>query len=249
MSTGEVVLAGIAGYLWGSVPSAYLLVRALKRIDLRRYGSGSIGIANAVQAAGMSVLVPLVVYDAFIKGWLPVFLASGVVLDLGVSAQVAIAAGVVAGHNWPLYLRFHGGRGITPSLGALLALSWPLLVVSGGVAGSIWAFTRNTPVAWLVATLILPAIAAIGLALPAGSVLGTSAGLLVFAVACTFLMLLRRVQGTWPGEQPPRPAGLSRGRVLLNRLLLDRDAASREEWIRRRPEQTGHGTAGGTNRK
>jgi glycerol-3-phosphate acyltransferase PlsY len=240
MSTGEVVLAGVAGYLWGSVPSAYLLVRAFKGIDLRRHGSGNIGISNAAQAAGASVVAPLVVYDAFIKGWLPVFLASGVVWDLGVTAQVAIAVGVVAGHNWPLYLRFHGGRGVTPSLGALLALNWPLLVAIGAVAGSISAATRNTPVAWLVATLALPVFAAIGLALPAGSVFRTSAGLVVFAIVYLFLMLLRRVQGSWPGEQPPRPAGLSRGRVLLNRLLLDRDTADRDEWLRR-GSRTGDG--------
>jgi glycerol-3-phosphate acyltransferase PlsY len=227
------------------VPSAYILVRLIKGIDLRRYGTGNIGISNALQAAGVPVLAPLVVYDAFIKGWLPVFLASGVVLDLGVSAQVAIALGVVAGHNWPLYLRFHGGRGVTPSMGGLLALSWPLLAAFSAVTLLVWVTTRNTPVAWFVATLALPAIAAIAAALPPGSVFHASPGLVVFALVYLFMVLARRIQGNWPGEQPPRPAGLSRGRVLLNRLVLDRDTASREQWVKRVSGKTGNGPAGG----
>ena len=237
----QIALAFVLGYLYGSVPSAYLLVRLTRGIDLRNHGTGNIGISNAVQQAGAWVAFPLIVYDVFIKGWLPVFLASGVLLKLGVPTQIAIGVGVIAGHNWPAYLRFQGGRGLAPSLGVLLALHWPLLLAFGGVAAAIWATTRNSPIAWFVATLALPALAAVMQFLPADLVpiasIRPPGWMVLFGVIYVFLVLFRRLLGSWPGGQQPRPNGVSWTRIAINRLVLDRDTASREEWIKRRPAQ------------
>ncbi|MBI2964961.1 MAG: glycerol-3-phosphate acyltransferase [Chloroflexi bacterium] len=230
----QLALAAILAYLFGSVPSAYLLVRLRKGVDLRHHGTGTVGISNAVQQAGGWVAVPLIVYDVFVKGWLPVFLASGVVLHLGLHMQIAIGVAAIAGHNWPIFLRFQGGRGVAPSLGVLLALHWPLLVAFGGVVTITWAATRNSPVAWFIGTLALPVLAtAMRFLLTESAPLRNE--VILFTVIYVFLFLLKRLLGSWPGTRQARPNGMSLARVVANRLILDRDTGSRDEWIKRKP--------------
>lgn len=238
----QMAVAAILAYLFGSVPSAYLIVRLRKGIDLRQHGTGTVGISNAVQQAGRWVGVPLVVYDVLVKGWLPVFLATGAMLDLGLRMQIVIGVAAIVGHNWPVFLRFQGGRGVAPSLGVLLALHWPLLVTFGGAVAVIWAATRNSPVAWLIGTLSLPLLAtAMRFALPDAMQLRNE--VIVFTLVYVFLALLKRLLGSWPGTGQARPDGVPLARVVLNRLLLDRDTGDRNEWIKRgsgRPPATPH---------
>lgn len=230
----QMALAAILAYLFGSVPSAYLLVRLRKGIDLRSHGTGTVGISNAVQQAGGWVAVPLIVYDVLVKGWLPVFLASGVVLHLGLATQIAIGVGAIIGHNWPIFLKFQGGRGVAPSLGVLLALHWPLLVAFGGAVTIIWAITRSSPVAWFSGTLALPLLATV-MHFTLIDVFPLRNGVILFTVIYVFLVLLKRLLGSWPGPRQKRPDGMSLARVAVNRLILDRDTGSRDEWIKRRP--------------
>lgn len=221
-----MILAFILAYVFGSIPVLFLLVKLRTGIDLRHAGTGNVGISNAVQQAGRTIAGPIIFYEVFVKGAFPVFLASGFVLDLGVATQVGVALGVIAGHNWPVFLRFRGGRGLAPSIGVILALSPLLLVAYGAVAIAIWLVTRNSPVAWLVSMLGLPAWAIL-LKLPEG--------LAVFAGLYLVVVVGRRALGNWPGKQAERIPGSTFLRILLNRVVLDRDIASREEWVKRRP--------------
>ncbi|MBI4306608.1 MAG: glycerol-3-phosphate acyltransferase, partial [Chloroflexi bacterium] len=209
MPVWQLVLAIALAYLWGSIPSSYIAVRLIKGIDLRQYGTGNIGVSNAVMQAGKWVGVPLVIFDVLVKGTLPVFLASGVVFDLGTSTQVAIGLAAIVGHNWSIYIKLQGGRGLAPALGVLLALHWPLLLAYSAVALAVWTPTRNSPVAWFVAALSLPVLVVV-MRLPAE--------MLAFAFAYAAIILVRRALGNWPGRQPPRPRELSATRVLINRL-------------------------------
>jgi len=120
-----LLIAG--GYLLGSVSPTYVIGRWLGGKDLRQYGSGTLSGSMVFEHVGRWAVVPVVLFDV-LKGTVPALLALW--LDLGV--QVAAAAGLAAaiGHNWPIYYRFQGGRGISPSMGGMLVVDWLGVVVT-----------------------------------------------------------------------------------------------------------------------
>ncbi len=106
-------------YVLGSIPWGYLMTLVVKGVDIRQYGSGKTGMSNVLRTAG-GPLASLVLILDLSKGLLAVFLARAV----ADSAITEVAAGLIAlaGHNWSLFLRFKGGRGIATGLGALLGM-------------------------------------------------------------------------------------------------------------------------------
>jgi len=119
MDTGLVLML-IAAYLIGSIPNAYLFPRLFYGIDIRKHGTGKVGASNVLKLTSkwMAVLVTLLDVG---KGLLAVWLAQ--LLDMGVAEQVATGMLAIIGHNWPVFLRFHGGRGIFTSLGVIFMLA------------------------------------------------------------------------------------------------------------------------------
>ena len=117
----------VFGYLLGGVPTGLLLVRAVKGIDIRQYGSGNIGTANVVRVAGPWAGAAVFVAD-FLKGLLPVLLARQLT---GLPLAAALAGfAAVCGHCWPVWLGFRGGRGVATGVGALAAVA-PLFALAG----------------------------------------------------------------------------------------------------------------------
>ncbi len=114
------------GYLLGSVPPAYLLVRLVKGVDIRTMGTGNVGALNVYQHLGLWGGVAVLAADVS-KGVVAVFLP----LWLGAPdwARFASAFAVVAGHTWPVFLGFRGGKGAATILGVGLALAPPLAAV------------------------------------------------------------------------------------------------------------------------
>jgi len=96
----------LGAYLLGSVPGAYLAARWSRGIDIRRFGSGNVGMSNLWRAAPAWVSVPVILLDG-LKGAGPIWLAQALGLSLWAQAAVGLAA--VAGNNWPLFLGFNGG--------------------------------------------------------------------------------------------------------------------------------------------
>jgi len=144
-------------YLLGSIPSAYIAGRLVKGIDIRKVGDGNVGAANAYREigskAGMAVLVADVGKGAIAVSITSILASQPVVLLAGL--------GAVAGHNWPLYIGFRGGRGESTALGVLsVLLPQPMLILLA-VSAVPFFVTRNTMVAgailfsplWLVALL------------------------------------------------------------------------------------------------
>jgi glycerol-3-phosphate acyltransferase PlsY len=113
----------VGSYLLGSVPVGLLLAKA-RGADPRKVGSGNIGATNVMRAAGKSAGIITLLCD-ILKGFIPVCLA----IHTGQAGGVAAAAGlaVFAGHLFPLYLKFRGGKGVATALGVFLALG-PLAV-------------------------------------------------------------------------------------------------------------------------
>src|SRR4030088_676035 len=116
------------GYLLGSVPSGWLVMKVYRNQDLRKLGSGNIGAANVFRAGGPGAFTLTLIADS-LKGFIPVML--GIALGLDEIALAAIGLAAVIGHTWPLYLGFRGGKGVATSGGILLALAPVALVLAG----------------------------------------------------------------------------------------------------------------------
>ncbi len=148
---GLVVIA----YLVGSIPFGLLISRAVGRVDIRQYGSGNIGTANVLRIVGKRAAALTLLGD-LLKGFLPTVLA----LLLGGTEPLVAGVGMAAvlGHNWPIYLRFVGGKGVATSFGALLAMT-PLPAVLGLLVwfGVLLVF-RYPSLAAMVASVCVPPV-------------------------------------------------------------------------------------------
>lgn len=130
----------ILGYLLGSIPFGLLVGRWRAKVDVRQYGSGRTGATNVLRTAGRKSAALVAVLDMS-KGVLAVVFAGLivgqgylVVGDFGLGslvAQVLAALAAVAGHIWPVFLKFRGGRGVAPFFGGLIALC-PVAALFGG---------------------------------------------------------------------------------------------------------------------
>ncbi|HEU5329988.1 MAG TPA: glycerol-3-phosphate 1-O-acyltransferase PlsY [Thermomicrobiales bacterium] len=122
----------VVAYLCGSIPSGFLIIKAVTGKDIRNYGSGNIGMANAYRVGGAIPALLVLLGDA-LKGALPVLFAR-YLLKLPDLAVVLIALLAIVGHDFPIYLRGHGGKGIATSLGVITALAPPV----GVLAAIVW---------------------------------------------------------------------------------------------------------------
>jgi acyl phosphate:glycerol-3-phosphate acyltransferase len=147
----------ILSYLIGSVPWGYLLAGS-KGIDIRQQGSGNIGAANVARVMGKKWGYLVFLFD-FLKGFLSVKVAamiSAYFLADHILASAVAGIACVLGHDYPIWLRFKGGKGIATLAGAVLALL-PLLFVSFGVVWIVvFLISRYTSLASISAVAALP---------------------------------------------------------------------------------------------
>ena len=153
MSAHPILLAVLLGYLLGSIPFGYLLVRAFRGADVRETGSGNIGATNVARTSPVLGIVTLGL-DAG-KGVAAVLLAESLV---PASRTVAFAAGLAAvcGHIFPLWLRFRGGKGVATGLGSFVLLTPKALLIAVGIFIVIAAAFRWIALASITATAFLP---------------------------------------------------------------------------------------------
>ena len=162
MTSWSLSLAVLAlAYLVGSVPFGYLLVRFVRKEDIRAVGSGNIGATNVARAGSKNLGILTLLLDLS-KGLLAVLLARhfapgvpGEPSDLAVGAAVA----AIVGHIFPVWLGFRGGKGVATALGVLLALAPILALALAGVFILAVALTRIVSVASIAAAAMLPLFA------------------------------------------------------------------------------------------
>ncbi|RQD74621.1 MAG: glycerol-3-phosphate 1-O-acyltransferase [Candidatus Syntrophonatronum acetioxidans] len=143
----------IIAYLIGSISFGYIFCKILKGVDIREYGSGSTGATNISRILGFGPALLIFVLDA-LKGVSALYLTQ-LFTD---NPYLVILAGiaVVAGHNWPVFFGFRGGRGIATSLGVLIGIS-PLVVLWLLFIGlSIIAVTRYVSLGSVTGAISLP---------------------------------------------------------------------------------------------
>ncbi|MFZ4115144.1 MAG: glycerol-3-phosphate 1-O-acyltransferase PlsY [Chthoniobacterales bacterium] len=149
----------LGAYLLGSFPAGYLAGLCCG-IDVRLHGSGNIGATNVMRLLGKKWGYTVFVID-FLKGWLPVFLAtlwSDAVTTSPHSAPGAIAAlAALLGHSFPIWLRFRGGKGISTSAGIIVGMFPGSFLFCLGSWLLLFLTTRYVSIASIVAALMLPA--------------------------------------------------------------------------------------------
>jgi len=150
-------LLTLLAYLIGSLSFAILLSRLAGIPDPRAGGSGNPGATNMLRLAGKRLAI-CTLFGDLLKGLLPVLLAAS--LDMSVQQQAWIGLAAVCGHLYPLYFRFHGGKGVATAAGALLALYPPAALLAIGAWLLVFRLTRTSSLAALIAMpLCLPLLA------------------------------------------------------------------------------------------
>jgi glycerol-3-phosphate acyltransferase PlsY len=155
-AVGLVVL----GYLVGSLSPSVWLGQAFKGIDVREHGSGNAGTTNAFRVLGIKLGIAVLVLDV-VKGIVPVVVARLVLQDEHPAIVVVVAFACILGHNYSVFLRGKGGKGVATGAGAALAMM-PLpmaIVVLGFVA--LLLTTRIVSLASIVCTILFPVMAVV----------------------------------------------------------------------------------------
>ena len=151
-----LMLVLVAAYLLGSIPSSYVIVRLVSGQDIRRIGSGNPGTMNVRDHVGWKPAVVVGAADVG-KGAVAVGLAYGA----GLGDLEAVLAGMmaVAGHDWSIFLRFHGGNGTGATVGALIALLPAPGLIAALLAFVLWRLGASRRLAGLTALLSVIPIA------------------------------------------------------------------------------------------
>jgi acyl phosphate:glycerol-3-phosphate acyltransferase len=222
----KFVLLFIAAYLLGSIPLSYLTARS-RGVDIRKRGTQQVGTGNLWRTTSHKLGFFVGIYD-FLKGMLMVYFAF--LAGLEPALQLFTGISVVIGHNWPVFLRFHGGRGIATALGLIIIMPsinsvnidvtiWPMIFFFGIGVGTL-AFFHRTAVPVLIAAVSLPITSAI-----AGEPLLLTMGYL----ALLLIIIIKRLTA----QSNTEARKMNMGSVLLYRFLFDRDIRDRAAWVYR----------------
>lgn len=150
----NILLVAVPSYLVGAIPASYITGRIIKSIDLRDHGSGNLGAANTFRVLGTKAALPVLLFDIG-KGFVAVryFSAFG-----GESVAYAILAAfiVILGHNYSVFVRFSGGKGVGTAMGAFLALAWQATIMCVLLWVVVLLVSRIVSVASIVGAVFLP---------------------------------------------------------------------------------------------
>jgi glycerol-3-phosphate acyltransferase PlsY len=219
------VILVLAGYLLGSFPASYLAAR-MKGVDLREYGTRQVGGGNLWRMTSWKLGLPVGVFDV-LKGAVMVWVAY--LQGLTVAQQMFVGLAVIAGHNWPVFLRFYGGRGIGTTIGIITML--PLINdMSPWPSVTFWAILLlgrlllgSTPLPVLAGIIIMPIVS---------WRFGEPMAVTLAFVALALIIIVKRLTA-----QPITETGICIWKVLLNRFLFDRDISDRKGWMYRKPTE------------
>lgn len=154
----KILVVIVISYLIGSFSSAFLIGKIFRNIDIRYYGSGNSGATNALRVMGFKLGALTFVFDV-LKGIITILLARNILP----SASGDMIAGLFAviGHNWPIFIKFKGGKGVATSAGVLLMLNWhsfllaalfgiTIVIISKYVSLGSMVFLLSNPLIYLL---------------------------------------------------------------------------------------------------
>lgn len=161
----NIIIALLISYLLGSVPVGYIICRILRGIDIRTKGSGNIGATNVARVVGKKAGIVTLILD-ILKGLTAVVLIPKLIgghtdlsnpcvqgLDL---IKITCAFGVVCGHNWTVFLKFRGGKGVAATAGAIMGLMPIVFLSSFCIWCIVFVIWRYVSLASIIAAVFLP---------------------------------------------------------------------------------------------
>ncbi|MBC7952253.1 MAG: glycerol-3-phosphate 1-O-acyltransferase PlsY [Rhodospirillaceae bacterium] len=151
----ELALAAVGGYLLGSVPFGLVLTRAAGLGDIRQIGSGNIGATNVLRTGRKGLALATLLLDGG-KGAIAVGLAWALA---GHDAALVAGFSAVLGHNFPVWLKFKGGKGVATTIGTLVAAAWPVGLAACATWLVVAATLRISSLSALVALALSPVFA------------------------------------------------------------------------------------------
>jgi acyl phosphate:glycerol-3-phosphate acyltransferase len=149
-----LALLVLAAYLLGAIPNGLLLAR-LKGVDLQQVGSGNIGATNVYRCVGKGWGIAAFLLDA-VKGFVPAFVFPRLLESAPPWLGLACGVAAVAGHNWPVWLKFKGGKGVSTSAGMLLGIAPAAVGVGFAVFALTVALTRFVSLGSILAAVAVP---------------------------------------------------------------------------------------------
>jgi glycerol-3-phosphate acyltransferase PlsY len=152
----ESLFALAGGYALGSIPFAYIVTKAFGLGDIREVGSGNVGTTNVLRTGSKAATALTLIGDVG-KGVVAVLVAK----QYGDMPAMAAALGAFAGHIFPVWLNFKGGKGVATFLGIVAALAWPAALLTAGTWLATAAFGRISSLAALVAAAASPVFMAL----------------------------------------------------------------------------------------
>ncbi len=218
MPIHNTLLLILGAYLLGSIPTAFLAAQLARGIDIRHYGSGTVSGSMIYEHVSRWLVVPVGIFDVA-KAALPAWV--GIHWGFGEAGAVAAGLAAMIGHNWSVYLKFSGGRGLSTLLGTLLILFpwgdvWLLAFLAFGYAlkdSAPWALTGIAGMPLLIWLLD-----------------GSSS--LYWLIGITLvIVLVKRLEAN---RRPLPPPGRERRRIIWMRLIFDRDMMDHSAWIHRK---------------
>lgn len=152
----RIIFSSVIGYLFGSINSS-LIVGKFYKVDIRDHGSGNAGVTNSLRVLGKTAALLVLVGD-ILKGILSCVIGHYLLGEIG-----AISAGTFAiiGHNWPLYFKFKGGKGVLTSFAIIAYMDWRLALLVLGIFVIIVSITRYVSLGSIIGAFLLPFLAII----------------------------------------------------------------------------------------
>ncbi len=155
-------LAIILSYLLGSIPTSYIMGRLWKGIDLREHGSGNVGATNTFRVLGPAPGIIVLLADV-LKGLVAILFISRLAISGPLSYEwIKVLCGMAAicGHNWTIFLKFKGGRGVATSIGVFFGLVWQAIGIAFLIGIIIIFFTRYVSLGSILGALAFPFLVA-----------------------------------------------------------------------------------------
>jgi len=214
----------VCGYILGSIPMSLLAAKA-RGVDLRKQGTHQVGAGNLWRTTTRKLGLTVGIYD-FLKGMLIIWIAQAQGLDAG--QQLVVGLAVIVGHNWPVFLRFHGGRGIATLLG--IAIILPCL-------NDISFWPTTIAIAFVVITTLILRSSALPVFFGAASLslttwlFGDDASIALAYLAIFLVVIIKRLTA----QAMPEDLKIGRGQLIINRLFFDRDIRDKTVWMHRKP--------------
>lgn len=148
----KYAISFLIGYILGSIPTAYLILKWKKGIDITKNGSGNVGTMNSFKVSRSKKLATIVLIVDILKGLISVLIVKSLFTNEYISPMIALIAAVFS-HCYSPWLRFKGGRGLATSAGGALILSIPILIIWAVLWLISFSIKKNIHIANFAATV------------------------------------------------------------------------------------------------